>query len=137
MKTFLKKRTSMIRRHFLFFSVMIFIAFSPVLAFTQNIEKKGHSRTSFPIKEKKTSKKPYSRSSLLRGKSSRGFTRMGLILTDPFSDLPLVHNYWVEQWIQAFQIRYAKRFRIWLERSYCYIPMMKKIFKNYARILHS
>ena len=53
-----------------------------------------------------------------------------LILIDPFSDLPLTHNYWVEQWIRAFQSRYSGRFRTWLERSYRYTPMMKEIFKK-------
>ena len=53
-----------------------------------------------------------------------------LILVDPFSDLPLTHNYWVEQWIRAFQSRYSSRFRSWLEKSYRYTPMMKEIFKK-------
>ena len=54
-----------------------------------------------------------------------------IVLTNPFSDLPLTHNYWVEQWIQAFQGIYADRFRKWLERSYCYTPLMKKIFHHH------
>ncbi|MDE0517957.1 MAG: lytic transglycosylase domain-containing protein [Bdellovibrionales bacterium] len=150
MKKFLKKKVSIIRKYFPLFSVIIFIGFSPFPAFTQKIEKKGHFRTSFPVKEKKTSRKPYSpppfargpasrkmsfpqkreSRSLLQEPASRGSNRMGLILIDPFSDLPLVHNYWVEQWIQAFQSRYSSRFRLWLERSYRYIPMMKEIFKK-------
>ncbi len=51
-------------------------------------------------------------------------------VTNPFSDLPLIHNYWVEQWIHLFQNSYSDRFRIWLERSYRYAPLMKEIFKQ-------
>jgi len=56
--------------------------------------------------------------------------RKNLIIKSPFSDLPVVHNYWVAQWIQTFQNNYSDRFRIWLERSYCYTPLMKAIFKQ-------
>ena len=34
----------------------------------------------------------------------------------------------MEQWIRVFQSSYSDRFRSWLERSYRYVPMMKKIF---------
>lgn len=46
------------------------------------------------------------------------------------SHLPRTYNYQVEQWVQIFQSRYSKSFRIWLERSYRYTPMMKNIFKQ-------
>ena len=61
---------------------------------------------------------------------STSIEKKDIILKNPFSDLPFVHNYLVEQWIQAFQGRYADRFRIWLERSYRYVPLMKPIFKQ-------
>ena len=56
--------------------------------------------------------------------------KKNIILKNPFSDLPLTHNYLVEQWIRIFQSHYSKSFRIWLERSYRYAPLMKKIFKD-------
>ena len=62
--------------------------------------------------------------------SAQVLGRKNFILNDPFSDLPITHNYWIEQWIRVFQNNYSDRFRIWLERSYCYTPMMKEIFKS-------
>lgn len=53
-----------------------------------------------------------------------------IILKNPFPALPLTHNYRVEQWMRIFQSHYSKSFRIWLERSYCYAPLMKRIFKK-------
>ncbi len=53
-----------------------------------------------------------------------------IFLKNPFSDLPLVHNHRVEKWIRIFQSNYSDRFRIWLERSYRYTPLMKDIFKR-------
>ena len=44
--------------------------------------------------------------------------------------LPIVHNHQVKNWISIFQTKYADRFRIWLGRSYRYVPMMKTIFKK-------
>jgi membrane-bound lytic murein transglycosylase D len=61
---------------------------------------------------------------------AQNLRRENIILKNPFSDLPLTHNYQVEQWINIFQNRYSKSFRIWLERSYRYAPMMKKIFRE-------
>lgn len=61
---------------------------------------------------------------------AQNLKRTNIILKNPFSDLPLTHNYQVEQWIKIFQSRYSKSFRIWLERSYRYAPMMKKIFRE-------
>ncbi len=60
--------------------------------------------------------------------SFSGFSKT--LIKNPFSDLPLVQNYWVEQWISAFQGPYSNRFRRWLERSYRYAPLMKDIFKS-------
>ena len=56
--------------------------------------------------------------------------KTSLFFSQPFSDLPLIHNYMVEQWIRAFQSVYSKRFRIWLERSYRYGPLMRHIFRE-------
>ncbi len=56
--------------------------------------------------------------------------KKNIILKNPFSDLPVTSNYWVEQWIRLFQKNYSNRFRIWLERSYRYAPLMKEILKN-------
>ena len=62
--------------------------------------------------------------------SFAGFSKTLRLIKNPFSDLPLVQNYWVEQWISAFQGPYSNRFRRWLERSYRYTPVMKDIFKS-------
>ena len=58
------------------------------------------------------------------------FERKNFFLKNPFSDLPLVDNSWVQQWIKAFQTTHADRFRKWLERSYRYIPIMRRIFQD-------
>ena len=52
------------------------------------------------------------------------------LVKSPFSDLPLTHNSWVQDWIKTFQTTYSTRFRKWLERSYRYIPIMKAIFRK-------
>lgn len=62
--------------------------------------------------------------------SAYGLKRKTLILTNPFSDLPMTHNYWIEKWIRIFQNNYSHNFRIWLERSYRYTTVMKQIFKT-------
>ena len=56
--------------------------------------------------------------------------RKTFLLKDPFSDLPLVNNSWVQQWIKTFQTTHSNHFRIWLERSYRYVPIMQPIFKE-------
>ena len=61
----------------------------------------------------------------------KNIEKKNFLLKNPFSDLPIIHNYWVERWIRVFQSVYSDRFRIWLERSYRYIPGMKEIFKEY------
>ena len=52
------------------------------------------------------------------------------VLTNPFSDFPVSNNIWVEHWIKMFQNGYSASFRIWLERSYRYLPMMQAIFQK-------
>ena len=58
------------------------------------------------------------------------FEKKNFLLKNPFSDLPLVNNSWVQQWITTFQTTHANRFRIWLERSYRYVPIMQTIFRE-------
>ncbi len=56
------------------------------------------------------------------------FTNM--VLVEPFSDLPVANNYWVEYWVKRFQKE--AYFRVWLERSYRYIPLMQAILHKQA-----
>ena len=56
--------------------------------------------------------------------------KQSFFLTHPFSNLPLIHNHWVQRWITFFEKSDPHRFRAWLERSYCYMPIMRRIFKN-------
>ncbi len=56
--------------------------------------------------------------------------KKNFFLRNPFSDLPLVHNPLVHQWVKFFKTHSSDRFRKWLERSYCYAPIMKRIFSE-------
>ncbi len=56
--------------------------------------------------------------------------RSDVVLKQPFSDFPLVHNHWVKRWINFFQKKHPGRFRTWLERSYRYAPLMRAIFRQ-------
>lgn len=58
------------------------------------------------------------------------YQRPDVVLKQPFSDLPLVHNHWVKRWINFFQKKHQRHFRTWLERSYRYIPLMRVIFRQ-------
>ena len=58
-------------------------------------------------------------------------TSKNQVLKPSFSSLPLTYNPWVKQWIRSFQNQHSKRFRIWLERSYRYAPMMRAVFKTH------
>ena len=48
----------------------------------------------------------------------------------PFSDLPLTYNKKVQTWVHKFQHRYKVGFKIWLERSYRYLPQMRKLLRR-------
>ena len=48
----------------------------------------------------------------------------------PSFDIPMVMNERVEWWVKNFQNEGQKFFRVWLERSEKYIPMMKKILRE-------
>ena len=50
----------------------------------------------------------------------------------PHFDIPVVRNAKVEQWLQYFQGRGRKVFRVWLERSGKYIPFMRKIIREHG-----
>jgi membrane-bound lytic murein transglycosylase D len=50
----------------------------------------------------------------------------------PSHDLPITINGQVLRYIKYFQTRVPKRFRIWLERSGRYTPMMRRILKQYG-----
>lgn len=50
----------------------------------------------------------------------------------PQFDIPIVRNTKVETWIDYFQGRGAKWFRLYLERSGRYIPFMRKILKEHG-----
>lgn len=63
--------------------------------------------------------------------SARVLKTPTIILVNPFSDFPITHNYWVQKWIHRFQNKYSIRFRVWLEKSYRYTPMMRQVFKLY------
>lgn len=45
-------------------------------------------------------------------------------------DIPIVLNESVEDYIEYFQTRLRDRFKLWLERSGRYIPVMREIFKD-------
>ncbi|MBU1450728.1 MAG: LysM peptidoglycan-binding domain-containing protein [Proteobacteria bacterium] len=47
-------------------------------------------------------------------------------------DIPIVINSRVEYFIEYFQTRVPKRFRIWLSRSGRYLPMMRTILKEHG-----
>lgn len=47
-------------------------------------------------------------------------------------DIPIVRNPKVETWINYFQGRGKKWFRVWLERSGKYIPFMRRILKEHG-----
>lgn len=53
-----------------------------------------------------------------------------LVLVKPFSDLPVSNNYWVDYWLKRFQAK--PHFKIWLERSYRYVPLMQTILRKQA-----
>jgi membrane-bound lytic murein transglycosylase D len=50
----------------------------------------------------------------------------------PEYDIPVVQNAKVETWLNYFQGRGAKWFRIWMERSGRYIPFMRKILREHG-----
>ena len=56
--------------------------------------------------------------------------KRNVLLKHPFSDLPLVHNQWVQKWITFFEKGAPNRFQIWLERSYRYRPIMRQILNS-------
>ena len=56
------------------------------------------------------------------------YKKTSVVLTDPFSDVPLTHNHWVQNWLDFFEKKHPQRFRRWLERSYRYAPVMGYIF---------
>ena len=47
-------------------------------------------------------------------------------------DIPIVINSRVEYFIDYFQTRVPKRFRMWLSRSGRYLPMMRAILKEHG-----
>ena len=49
---------------------------------------------------------------------------------NPLFSLHLTQRRRITHWEKLFQTRYAKRFRIWLERSQKYVPLMKHIFET-------
>ena len=101
----------------LLYSVLLFLCFAPEISWGKYKEK--------DLSHRILDYKPHSFS------LSRNIKRQNFLLKNPFSNLPLTHNYLVENWIRAFQSTYSDRFRIWLERSYRYTPIMKEIFKEY------
>jgi membrane-bound lytic murein transglycosylase D len=50
----------------------------------------------------------------------------------PEYDIPVVQNAKVETWLNYFQGRGAKWFRIWMERSGRYIPFMRQILREHG-----
>lgn len=50
----------------------------------------------------------------------------------PEQDFPMVQNAKVETWLNYFQGRGSKWFRIWMERSGRYIPFMKRILREHG-----
>ena len=47
-------------------------------------------------------------------------------------DVPIVRNESVEDYVEYFQTRLRDKFKLWLERSGRYIPIMREIFKEHG-----